>query len=340
MNLHHLLIIVLISILKSCCPINAHSDNQNDRNNIAARPNNEKNHIGLRGSMLYRMLTSSNSGPLVNMTRERCKTDSLTPNEMKEVSNVVKMYRTTENSLLRIESTIEVETYFHVITADGKIGEISDTDLQNQLNVLNNAFSPHGFTFTLMQTTRTMNSTWYYAQVNSQEEYDMKSALRVGNSSALNVYFNDGAGVLGYSTTPYSHSSIYDGVVVRSGTIPGGDATMQGKTLVHEAGHWFGLEHTFRADRSNKREFTSLFSRIVNFIGLDDCFYNDDGISDTPSQSSPTSGCPRFRNSCPFQRGWDPIRNFMDYSSDSCYNEFTSEQVSRMKAMWNEYRAP
>jgi len=43
--------------------------------------------------------------------------------------------------------------------------------------------------------------------------------------------------------------------------------------------------------------------------------------------------------SCPDRPGVDPIHNFMDYSFDSCYTEFTPGQAVRMKSSWQRYRA-
>jgi hypothetical protein len=53
---------------------------------------------------------------------------------------------------------------------------------------------------------------------------------------------------------------------------------------------------------------------------------------------SPTSGCPEGRDSCP-SPGLDPIHNYMDYSFDSCYTEFTPGQDKRADEMWAAYRA-
>jgi len=37
--------------------------------------------------------------------------------------------------------------------------------------------------------------------------------------------------------------------------------------------------------------------------------------------------------------GNDPIHNYMDYSWDSCYTEFTQGQAQRIDRMWAAYRA-
>ena len=89
-----------------------------------------------------------------------------------------------------------------------------------------------------------------------------------------------------------------------------------GETLPHEVGHWLNLPHTFEGG----------------------CSEPNDGVADTPAQASPTSGCPIGRDSCPLP-GLDPIHNYMDYSYDSCYTEFTPGQVLRMHDAWLMWRA-
>ena len=51
----------------------------------------------------------------------------------------------------------------------------------------------------------------------------------------------------------------------------------------------------------------------------------------------PTSGCPWARTPVR-QPGLDPIHNYMDYSFDSCYEEFTNDQAGRMQQQWLHWR--
>ena len=112
-----------------------------------------------------------------------------------------------------------------------------------------------------------------------------------------------------------------DGCNVHAGTMPNGPLQYynQGKTAVHEVGHWFGLLHTFQ-DNS--------------------CADGDAGdfIDDTPQESVSTDGCPVGKKSCPDCPGVDPIHNFMDYSQDSCYEGFTPDQIHRMQEMFGSLR--
>ena len=105
-------------------------------------------------------------------------------------------------------------------------------------------------------------------------------------------------------------------------TVPGASTTYAGqfdlgKTVTHEAGHWLNLEHTFFGGCNAKGDF----------------------VADTPAERTPTSGCPARKDTCS-DPGPDPIHNYMDYSFDSCYSEFSQGQAQRMRDAWLFYRAP
>jgi len=170
--------------------------------------------------------------------------------------------------------------------------------LNNQLDVLNAAYAPHGFQFNLKGITRTVNANW--ADDTKGYEMTMKRSLRKGTYSTLNVYYLYEMGDnLGYCYFPQSVTSgstafYRDGCTVLYSTVPGGSLTNYnlGHTTTHEVGHWMGLYHTFQGG----------------------CTGNGDYVSDTPAQASASSGCPIGRDSCPSQPGLDPIHNYMDYS--------------------------
>lgn len=68
------------------------------------------------------------------------------------------------------------------------------------------------------------------------------------------------------------------------------------------------------------------------------CSGSGDLIDDTPTESEATEGCPTGKDSCPNHPGADPVNNYMDYSTDLCFTEFTAGQETRMRNSWTELR--
>jgi hypothetical protein len=67
------------------------------------------------------------------------------------------------------------------------------------------------------------------------------------------------------------------------------------------------------------------------------CGQTGDQVCDTPAEATPTSGCPTGKDTCP-ATGLDPIHNYMDYSTDICYTNFTTGQDQRADALMAQYR--
>jgi hypothetical protein len=226
--------------------------------------------------------------------------------------------------------SVTIPVYAHVIRCSDGSGDASDAVVQDQVNVLNQAFAglPGGvatpFTFNLVAVNHVENNAWCQnLDHGSQAELDMKAALRQGGANALNFYTSRlASNLLGWATFPWSYAGnpSRDGVVVDVRSLPGGAYTNynEGDTATHEVGHWLGLYHTFQ----------------------NGCSATGDYVSDTPAEKSPATGCPEGRDSCLGKKapGVDPIHNYMDYTYDYCMYEFTAGQSDRMSTMWTNYR--
>jgi hypothetical protein len=225
--------------------------------------------------------------------------------------------------------SVTVPVYFHVVT-DGTIGNLTRSQILAQIRVLNNTFgggeggADSGFTFELVGVTRTNNAKWFYASIGGAE-HDMKRTLHRGDEGTLNIYSTTAGPYLGWaylpSITDSSSQAYFDGVVVDWESWLGTSTRYagqydQGETGTHEVGHWLNLEHTFFGKCTEKGDF----------------------VADTPAEKTATSGCPVGKDTCDAP-GDDPIHNYMDYSFDSCYTEFTPGQVQRMQDAWLFYRA-
>jgi len=213
-----------------------------------------------------------------------------------------------------------IDVWLHVITAADGSGNVTDTMIADQMDVLNDAFASTGWSFNLVATTRSNNDSWYTMTPGSPAETQAKAALRVGTADDLNIYLaNIGGGLLGWATFPSNYTSApsRDGVVVLSASLPGGNAAPYnlGDTATHEIGHWMGLYHTFQGG----------------------CSKSGDYVADTAAERSAAYGCPVGRDSCA-GGDVDPIVNFMDYTDDFCMYKFTGNQDERMDAMFSAYR--
>lgn len=167
------------------------------------------------------------------------------------------------------------------------------------------------WSLTLIETDLKPNSIW-----NPNQFLNLWTVKFAAVNSTLLGYaqFPDQSGLQGLSES--GGSAATDGVVVRyqsfgsvdKGTFPVMQAPYnKGRTLTHEVGHWLGLRHIW---------------------GDGNCA--NDYVADTPSQASPSSGCPTGRITC---GGVNMVENYMDYSNDACMNIFTEGQKERMRAV-------
>lgn len=261
-------------------------------------------------------------------TVHRCQTQDLDPLARADVdANLLAFLRGRSVmglSTARAVGSITIPVYFHVINKGSGLanGDIPQSQIDDQMAVLNAAYATTPFRFQLVSVDRTTNATWYKMTNGSKAEKSAKTALHRGGADALNLYSaNPGLGLLGWATFPSSYAAAptQDGVVIKYSSVPGGQAAPynEGDTATHEVGHWLGLYHTFQGA----------------------CVNPGDSVSDTAAEKSAAYGCPVGRDSCTAKAGLDPITNFMDYTDDSCMDNFTAGQITRMDQMHLQYRS-
>lgn len=176
----------------------------------------------------------------------------------------------------------------------------------------------HQFSQATWNTETDIDQTLKPATIWDRNRYLNIWSVRMGGDLAS-------GGVLAYSSFPFFGNANADGIVARFTTIGTtgsvGAQFKKGKTLSHEAGHYFGLLHTWGTGAG--------------------CGDQGDFVADTPDQDNQNFGCPSFplvscSNSAP---NGDMFMNYMDYTDDDCRNMFTLGQTSNMRAVIDGFRS-
>jgi len=95
-----------------------------------------------------------------------------------------------------------------------------------------------------------------------------------------------------------------------SGIVPGAPYNL-GRTVTHELGHFFTLDHTFNGG----------------------CAGGGDNIADTPAVANPTYGCPSNSSVDGCVAGEKALTmNYMDYVDDACMYMFSAGQATNVEA--------
>lgn len=285
-------------------------------------------------------------------TLERCGTEEQ-PGGASPFASLVPGPADCSDSFTAPPRTFEPHTAFtipvvvHVIMdAACSQGAVSDALILSQIDVLNEDFrslpgspgdpgSDSHIEFVLATEdpagnpttgiTHDCNTTWYNDQGNYWD------TLAWDPHRYLNLYTNTAGGARGY--VPFLPADAggsmvgtnADRVVInwlafgRPGPFPPYD---QGRTTVHEVGHFMGLYHPYR-----------------NGCGVatqPGCFSSGDLICDTPPDDTSHHGCVTGQTSC----GGFPIpaENYMELSDDACMTGFTNNQTRRMRCTLRFYR--
>lgn len=91
-----------------------------------------------------------------------------------------------------------------------------------------------------------------------------------------------------------------------------------GRTVTHELGHFFNLDHTF-----------------AGCTTAANCATSGDRVCDTPAANAPTFGCPTPGSVLKCSGTKVLTMDYMDYVDDACMYLFTAGQAARMIAYYN-----
>jgi hypothetical protein len=228
---------------------------------------------------------------------------------------------------------------------------ISNTQIQSQITVLNNdfrrlnadrtntpstfsslaadievefclaSFDPNGNATTGITRTQT-SKTIFDTQLNDCK-YNSQGGKDAWNTSKyLNMWIvpslksGTTTGILGYAQFPGTGIAATDGVVICHNYFgTSGTVTApfnKGRTTTHEVGHWLNLRHIWG-----------------------DQLCGDDLVSDTPTHRDKNFNCPSHPKSNTCGTSAEMFMNYMDYVDDACMNMFSNGQKLRMRALFN-----
>lgn len=294
-----------------------------------------------------------------------CATDIVRKKRMNNASPEMarKMKRAQERLEARYEERKEgkragtvytVPVVFHVIHDNGP-EKIDPDRVENAMDILNRDFRKRNgdtsqlvtpfksiaadieIEFRLAQKDPDGNCHRGITYTRSDLTYDgddqMKKLIQWDPSSYMNVWIcndiNIGAGAAGY-TTPPPQAALNpgeDGIVLKYNYLgtQSPSSVFRSRTLTHEAGHYFNLDHPWGTcgnpgDGSNCDGSNCNGQTCNNGYGS-----TDDGLCDTPHTVGWTS-CNTSGSSCGSK---DNVQNYMEYSY--CHRMFTQDQRSAMR---------
>ena len=263
------------------------------------------------------------------------------------------------------DAVLVIPVVVHIIHNNGP-ENISDAVVQQGITHMNHAFAneaPYaqvngvdiGIQFCLAQqdtsglptTGITRTTSVLTNMISETQDIALKNLIRWDPTHYLNIWLvssitsaSTGPGVAGYAYFPSSHGAPEDGIVNEA--IFFGSTADNSKVHIHEAGHYFGLYHTFEGGCTNQ-----------------DCIADGDRVCDTPPDgSTQVVICGNTVNTCttdeddasvnnPFRAialgglgaQNDLFQDYMDYGLQTCQTLYTNGQRERMRAALELQRA-
>ena len=260
--------------------------------------------------LISNLIAQDSNSPDTVSRRIDCATPSSTEEQILQTRQIVENWLSDNRD--RPEEQVHILVAFHVLYASDGTGNISNEAIYDQFEWLNLAYEPHNIYFTVDTINRVENDEWFNNWY-GQDSWAGMSQLAIDPYHYLNAYsanlWIDGINANGwaylgqyYEASDYRQSISLAYQIVQYGH----------DTATHEVGHHLGLSHTFQ----------------------DNCSAINDGVDDTPAMHyDGTYSCNEMQDTCPDDEGFDPVRNYMNYASQECRNNFSQGQDNLMSAV-------
>ena len=270
--------------------------------------------------------------------RAKCGAKSLSHEQQTLVKKTASDYKNRKRFSRQMAKSYQFDVYWHIIQHTDGRGVVSDKQIEISMNLLNQGFSGNlinanedcfgnkvngidtSIQFVLKGIDRTVNDDWF--TVSSESDLTpIAESLHKGNCSTMNVYTSEITDAGGFANVPitcFDHGITEDPVFLGYDELPSSldaEEAQYGDLLIHEAGHWVGLEHPFEGG----------------------CSESNDNIVDTPPQLMVDDECPIGSDTCA-GGGIDSIHNYMAYTGDCCVYRFTPDQITYAHAQLDAYR--
>lgn len=248
-----------------------------------------------------------------------CGTDV---NDLPSTAAFMAQHRSSFTSVQQTGVPIDIPVKIHIIAAVNGAFAIDSSEVFDELEIVNNAFSSIDLRFVSCGPINYIFDNQYLTFIKGESEDLCDIHDQPG---AINIYFvreiqrQDGSTLCGYAYDfDYKNRVIMDN-----------SCAVNGSTLTHELGHSFSLYHTHETDfglelvdGSNCATSGDLLCDTPADPQLDsdtvgaDCVYNDDAVDANNQVYTPATD------------------NLMSYSRKACRDVFTEEQLTQMLAFY------
>ena len=220
----------------------------------------------------------------------RCGTPDPTAEQINAVNDSIQVFL-NDNIRSPDYDAVNVLVAWHVIYSSQGQGNIPDWQIEDAIEILNYEYNDDlNYFFRLDTITRHENDDWctFENSENASQGYDeqqMRSQTAIDpvhyyNIWSVNTLAEDGWITLGWNYFPFNspEDSHWQGTTINYSYI-------LGSTLSHEAGHYFGLFHTFQGNCGD-----------------------GDQVEDTPAMHyDGIYNCDEYQDTCPNDEGYDPV---------------------------------